>query len=81
MSPDVPIFADKTNNIYETTSEQYNKVKNDFNAKIQERKIMSKKISKYIATFNSFDKTLIGSSATSGGISIFLLQMLLELLE
>ena len=31
---------------------------------------MSKKISKYIASFNYFDKTLIDSFATSGGISI-----------
>ena len=31
---------------------------------------MSKKISKYIASFNYFDKTLIYSFATSGGISI-----------
>ena len=31
---------------------------------------MSKKISKYIATFDYFDKNLIVLSATSGGISI-----------
>ena len=31
---------------------------------------MSKKLSKYIATLNYFDKTLIVLSVTSGGISI-----------
>ena len=31
---------------------------------------MSKKLSKYIAAFDYFDKTLIVLSATSGGISI-----------
>ena len=31
---------------------------------------MSKKLSKYIAAFDYFDKTLIALSTTSGGISI-----------
>ena len=31
---------------------------------------MSKKLSKYIATFDYFDKILIFLSATSGGVSI-----------
>ena len=47
-----------------------NKIKDYFNSEIQERKIMSKKLSKYIAAFDYFDKNLIVSSATSGGISI-----------
>ena len=34
------------------------------------RKIMSKKMTEYIADFNYFDKALIALSATSGGISI-----------
>ena len=46
------------------------KMKDSFNSKIQERKIMSKKLSKYIAAFDYFDKTLIVLSAASGGISI-----------
>ena len=40
------------------------------NSEIQEREIMSKKLNKYIPAFDSFDKTLILLSATSGGISI-----------
>ena len=43
---------------------------NYFNSEIQERKIMSKKLSKYIAAFNYFDKTLTVLSATIGGPSI-----------
>ena len=49
---------------------EINKIKGYFKNKIQKRKIMSKKISKYIAAFNYFGKTLIVLSATSGGISI-----------
>ena len=41
-----------------------------FNSEIWERKIMSKKVSKYIVAFDYTDKTLIVLSSTSGGISI-----------
>ena len=41
-----------------------------FNSEIQERKTMSKKLSKYVAAFDYIDKTLIVLSATSGAISI-----------
>ena len=46
------------------------KIENYFNSEIQERKIMSKKLSKYIAAFDYICKTLIVSFATSGGVSI-----------
>ena len=49
---------------------EINKIKDYFSSEIQERKTMSKKLSKYIATFDYTDKTLIVLSATSGGISI-----------
>ena len=49
---------------------EMNKMKDYFNSEIQERKTMSKKLSKYIAAFGYIDKTLIVLSATSGGISI-----------
>ena len=49
---------------------EINKIKNYFNTEIQERKTMSKKLSKYIAAFDYIDKTLIVLSATSGGINI-----------
>ena len=53
-----------------STLNEINKIKDYFNSEIQERKIMSKKLSKCIAAFDYFDKTLILLSATSGGISI-----------
>ena len=38
---------------------EINKIKYYFHSEIQERKVMSKKLSKYIVTFGHFDKTLI----------------------
>ena len=37
---------------------EINKIRDYFNSEIQQRKIMSKKLSKYIASFNYFDKIL-----------------------
>ena len=45
------------------------------------RKIMSKKMTKYIADFNYFDKALIALSATSGGISTISQQVLMEFMQ
>ena len=47
-----------------------NKIKDYSNSEIKERKTMSKKLSKYIATFDYIDKILIILSAADGGISI-----------
>ena len=58
-----------------------NKIKDHFNAEVQERKMMRKNLSKYIAGFDYFNKTLILSSAASGEISITFLQVLLKLLQ
>ena len=41
-----------------------------FIIKIKEIELMSKRLSKYIASFDYFDKSLIVLSVTSGGISI-----------
>ena len=49
---------------------EINKIKYYVNSEIQERKMMSKNLSKYSAAFDYFDKTLIVLSATSGEISI-----------
>ena len=46
------------------------KIKDYFYSEIQERKVMSKKLSKYIAAFDYIDKNLIVLSAISGWISI-----------
>ena len=45
---------------------EINKIKDYFNSEIQERKKMSKKLSKYIAPFDYIDGTLIVLSAASG---------------
>ena len=49
---------------------EINKVKDYFNSEIQEKNGMSKNLSKDIAAFDYFDKTIIVLSATSGAISI-----------
>ena len=46
-----------------------NKIKDYFIAEIKEIELMSKKLSKYIASFDYFGKYLIVLSATSGSIS------------
>ena len=45
-------------------------IKDYFIAEIKERQLMSKRLSKYIASFDYFDKFLIVLSATSGSVSI-----------
>ena len=45
-------------------------IKDYFVAEIQERELMSKRLSKYIASFDYFDKSLIVLSVTTGSISI-----------
>ena len=62
----------ETSNLY---SQQFrlnkiNEIKDYFIAEIKERELMSKRLSKYIASFDYFDMSLIVLSATSGSISI-----------
>ena len=45
-------------------------MKDYFIAEIKEREVMSKRLSKYIASFDYFDKYLIVLAATTGSISI-----------
>ena len=47
-----------------------NEIKNYFIAEIEERELMNKRISKYIDSFDYFDKSLVVLLATSGSISI-----------
>ena len=47
-----------------------NEVKDYFVADIKERELMSKRLSKYIASFDYFNKSLIVLSVTTGSISI-----------
>ena len=47
-----------------------NEIKDYFIAEIKERELMSKRLSKYIASFDYFDKSLIALSVATGSISI-----------
>ena len=51
-------------------SKRINKIKEYHIAEIRERESISKIFNKYILAFDSFDKTLILLSATSGGICL-----------
>ena len=67
----------ETPNIYPNLNDQQhfrlnkiNEIEDYFVTEIKERELMSKRLSKYIASFDSFNKSLIVLSATSGSISI-----------
>ena len=66
----------ETNNIYPNLPDQQfrlnkiNEIKDYFVAEIKERELMSKRLSKYIASFDYFDKSLIVLSITTGSVSI-----------
>ena len=47
-----------------------NEIKDYFVAEIKESELMSKRLSKYIASFDYFDKSLIYLNVTTGSISI-----------
>ena len=58
-----------------------NETKYYFVAEIKERELMSKRLSKYIASFDYFDKSLIVLSVTTGSISIASFSTVLEHLQ
>ena len=67
----------ETNNIYPNllNDQQFrlnkiNEIKDYFVAEINERELMSKRLSKCIAFYHYFDTSLIVSSVTTGSISI-----------
>ena len=67
----------KTPNMYPNISNdqqfrlnKINEIKDYFIAEIKERELMSKRLSKYIASFDYFDKSLIVLSVATGSISI-----------
>ena len=67
----------KAHNIYPNLHDQQqfslnkiNEIKDYFVAKIKEKELMSKRHSKYISSFDYFDKSLIVLSITTGSISI-----------
>ena len=66
----------ETHNIYPNLNDQQfrlnkiNEAKDYFVAEIEERELMSKRLSKYIASFDYFDMSLILLSVAIGSISI-----------
>ena len=54
------------------------KIEDYFNSEIQEGKIMNKKLSKYIALFDYFEKASIVLSAATGRISIISFASIIE---
>ena len=66
-----------SSNIYPNFNDQQqfrlnkiNEIKNYFVTEIKKRELMSKRLSKYIASFDYFDKSLFFLSVTTGSISI-----------
>ena len=60
-------------NLTEETKFQLNKIgkiENYFHEEINQRKLCSKKVNKYVTVFDYIDKVLIDLSATTGGVSI-----------
>ena len=66
----VPLSATSLNDQQQFRLNKINEIKDYFVAEIKERKLMSKRLSKYIASFDYFDKSLIVLSVTTGSISI-----------
>ena len=58
------------NNRQQFRLNKINEIKDYFVAEIKERELMSKRFSKYIISFDYFDKLLIILSVTNGSISI-----------
>ena len=50
--------------------DEISKVENYFIEEINQRKLCSKKLNKYVTTFDYIDQALIVLSATTGGVSI-----------
>ena len=67
----------EAHNIYRNLHDQQqfrlnkiNDIKDYFVAEIKERELMSKRLSKYVASFDYFDKSLIVLSITTGSVAI-----------
>ena len=50
--------------------DEIKKIENYFHEEINQRKLCSKKVNKYVTTFNYIDKILIVLNATTGGVCI-----------
>ena len=65
-----PNLSVNTSNEQQFRFKKINEIKDYFIAEIKERELMSKRLSKYIASFDYFDKSLVVLSVTTGSISI-----------
>ena len=65
-----PNLSANTSNDQQFRLNKIDEIKDYFIAEIKEREIMSKNHSKYIASFEYFDKSLIVLSVATGSISI-----------
>ena len=64
-------YIDKLNlNNQQFRLNKINEIENYFIAEIKNRELISKRLTKYIASFDYIDKYLIALSATTGSISI-----------
>ena len=63
---------DKTHSSEQTKFrlDEVSKIENYFHKEINQKKLCSKKLNKYVAVFDYIDQALIVLSATSGGVSI-----------
>ena len=58
--------------------DEISKIENYFIEEINQRKLCSKKLSKYVAVFGYIDQALIVLTATSGGVSIISFTSIVE---
>ena len=65
-----PNVSKNISNEQEFRLNKINEIKDYFIPEIRERELMSKRLSKYIVSFNHFDKSLIVLSVATGSISI-----------
>ena len=69
-SIEIPNIYSNLNDQQQFRLNKVNEIKDYFAAEVKERELMRKRLSKYIASFIFFYKSLIVLSATSGSISI-----------
>ena len=65
-----PNLSANISNDHKFRLNKINEIKDYFVAEIKERELMSKRLSKYIASFDYFDKSLVALSVATGSISI-----------
>ena len=73
-----PNLRANTSNDQQFMPNKINEIKDCFIVEIKERELMSKKLSKYIASFDYFDKSLIVLYLATESISIASFQLLYE---